>query len=180
MQPARFLTGLFTGVFLTLLVVATIVIFLATQPNLPPLAESPIGGDLVVTVSEGYLNRVAGAVMDAEDDYITAVTIDVQPGSRVKIIARGEVALAGTSLGLDIHILGSIAVREERLVFAVDRLEFVGLPIPLNLLPESLRQSVAGLEDSVNQELNALVSDLDLVPLGVATDDASLVISLQG
>ena len=180
MKASSFLTGTVVGVICTALIVTLIGGLLATRP-LPDVAEPPAGGagDVVVSVGEHYLSKLATEMAAAELEDIRQVVVDVRPAGRVDMTVRARVVILGMEMDLNITMLSSLAVTGDDLAFTVHRIGVAGLNIPIDLLPQSLRAALGRMEAMANEEANALLEENDLVPVSVASDDATLTVTVQ-
>jgi hypothetical protein len=180
MRGKHFLFGVVTGVILTLLGGAIVLAFIVTRPAPAPLEPSPVAsGDLVVSISEAYLSTLATDWGHSEEESIQSVAVDVQTDGRLDMIATARFQVLGRSVGVQVRLRGSLAVEEQGLRFALLNISFVGLSVPLDVLPGSLRSMIENLESDFNQDLNSALFESGFVPVGVRTDLSSVEVALK-
>ncbi len=180
MRARQFLFGVFTGVVLTLLGGAIVLAMFATRPVTRPEqpAEPGANGDLVVTVEEGYLSALATRWARSEEESIQGIVVDVLPGGRVDTILSVRMRILNMNVGLQMKLASSVAVDEGRLRFSLLNLSFVGMRVPLELLPASLRTRIESMETEMNQRMNSSLLEYGLVPVAVTTDQSSITVQL--
>ncbi len=180
MRPRQFLFGVFTGVVLTLLGGAIVLAIFATRPLPGPTqpAEPGASGDLVVTVKEGYLSALATEWARSEDETIQAIAVDVLTGGRVDTILTVRVRVLNMNVGLQMKLASSVEVDEGRLRFSLLNLSFVGMRVPLELLPPSLRARIENMEAEMNQRMDNSLTEYGLVPVRVSTDQDSITVEM--
>ena len=180
MKVKYFLLGVLGGVIASavVLVAAVAVLVGRSVPELPKAAPAP-AGDIAVTVQEGYLGRLATELARKQEPMIQQVVVDVQPGARVDMTLGLKVTVLGQTLDLQVRLINAVRVEDAHLRFDVQKIEFAGLNIPLDLLPQSLRTTLETTVANVNERANRMLSESGLVPLGVSTDSSSITISLR-
>jgi hypothetical protein len=180
MQARPFLLGFLSGVFCALLVVATVVLIIATRPSAPRLTQPPgAESDITVRVSENYLSQVATAAAHEREESIGEVTVDVQPDNRMDIALAVKLTILGKEIGVNVGVVGSVRADEEGLRFSMDKVQLVGIGIPAELLPASLQAAIQDLQADVNRQVNDQLLGTGLAPVGVATDSSGVTISLR-
>ena len=172
--------GVLVGVIASAVVLAVAIAMLASRPvpELPQEASVPTG-DITVSVQEGYLGKLATQLAREQEPMIQTVVVDVQPGARVDMILGLKVTVLGQTLDLQARLINAVRVDDARLRFELQKIEFAGLDIPLDLLPQSLRATLVTTVADVNDRANRMLTENGLVPLGVTTDDSSIAISLR-
>lgn len=180
MRGRDFFLGIIVGIVCTALVVVLIGALLAARP-LPEVVEPAPGeaGDVVVSVREEYLSKLATEMARGELEDIRQVVVDVRPAGRVDMTVRARVVILGLEMDLNITMVSSLAVLGDEFAFTVQRIGVAGLNIPLDLLPQSLRSALGRMEAMANQEANALLEENDLLPVSIASDDATLTMTVQ-
>lgn len=180
MRARQFLFGVFTGVVLAVLGGAIVLAMFATRPLPKPAqpAEPGASGDLVVTVKEGYLSALATKWARSEEESIQAIVVDVLPGGRVDTILSVRMRMLNMNVGLQMKLTSSVGVEEERLRFSLLNLSFVGMRVPLELLPASLRTRIESMETEMNQRMNSSLLENGLVPIGISTDQTSITVEM--
>jgi hypothetical protein len=180
MQIRQFLLGLVSGVFITLLGVATVVLILATRPSdeLPLKPPAP-EGDIVVRVSEAYLSKLATSVAREQEEAIQDVVVNVQPDNRVDLLVAVKVRVLNTAVGVNVGLVGTLLADEEGVRYSVLKVQLIGIGIPSELLPESLQAAFRRLEADGNRRVNEQLIGSGLVPVSAITDDSGLTITLR-
>jgi len=180
MGTKRFLLGVLCGVIATAVLAALAIVVLVSRPvaQLPKAAAAP-AGDIAVSVQEGYLGTLATQLAREQEPMIQQVAVDVRPEARVDMTLGIQVTILGQELDLQVQLVNTVRVDDARLRFDVQKVEFAGLDIPLDLLPQSLRTTLEATVADVNARVNQMLEGTGLEPLGVTTDDSSLTISLR-
>jgi hypothetical protein len=180
MRARQFLSGVFTGVVLTLFCAAIALAILATRPLPRPTqpTEPSASGDLLVSVEEGYLSALATDWARSEEESIQAIVVDVLPGGRVDTILTVRMRMMNVNVGLQMKLASSVEVDEGWVRFSLLDLSFVGMRVPLELLPVSLRTRIENMETEMNQRMNSSLIEYGLVPLAVSTDQTSITVEL--
>ena len=180
MGAKHFLLGLLFGVIASVVLAAVVLFILASRPvpELPEAKPAP-AGDITVSVQEGYLGTLVAARVREQEPMIQQVAVDVQPDARVDIIIGLQVTILGKALDLQVQLINTVRVEDARLHFDVQKIEFAGLNIPLDLLPQSLRKTLETTVADVNDNANRMLEENGLVPLGVTTDSSSIAVSLR-
>jgi hypothetical protein len=180
MAAKQFLLGFVAGVILALVGVAIVVAFVVTRP--PPEVEPPPpgpSGDVVVSVTEAYLSTLATAMARSEEESIQHVSVDVRPQGRMEMLLTAQVRVLSTSVGLTIKLQGSVAVEEQRLRLSLTNVDFIGLAIPLDMLPASLREMIEDMETDWNLTINRILLENGFVPVQLHTDDSSIALGMR-
>jgi hypothetical protein len=180
MKAKQFVFGVVSGMLLAAVCVAVVVIFLATQPPSEP--EPPLSspaGDIVVKVAESYLSTLATEMVRSEEQSIEDVAVDLHPDGRLDVFITARVRILNASVGLRLKMLSAVAVEEERLQFSLYNVSFVGLSIPMELLPASLRATIEGMEADWNWRINSALVSYGFVPASVSTDESSITVGLR-
>lgn len=180
MRLRYFLLGAVGGVIATAVVVALGMVVFASRP----LPESPqtaanSAADVTVSLQEGYLGELATELARERDPMLQTVVADVQPGGRVNMTLRLGVTILGQTLDLQARLINTVRVDDARLRFDVQTIDFAGLDIPLQLLPQSLRTMLETMVSDVNDRANRMLTPSGLVPVAVTTDDSGIAISLR-
>ena len=180
MSVKYFILGVIVGVVGSAVVLAAALAVLGTRP-LPaqPQPASPPTGDVTLSIQEGYLGRVATELAREQEPMIQTVVVDVQPGGRVDMTLGLQLTVLGRTLDLQARLVSAVRVADARLWFDLQKIEFAGIDIPLDLLPQSLRTTMETTVADANAQANRMLVDTGLVPLGVTTDDASIAVSLR-
>lgn len=172
--------GVLLGVLASAVAVAAGVALLARRPlpELPAPSPGPVG-DIAIVVQEGYLGKLATELAHEQEPMIQQVVVDVQPEGRVDMILAVQITVLGRALDLQVRLITAVRVDDAHLRFDVQKIEFAGLNIPLDLLPESLRTTLETTVVDVNERANRMLGDSGLVPVGVSTDASSITVSLR-
>jgi hypothetical protein len=180
MKLKYFVWGVLAGVVASAVVLAVAFAVLVTRP-VPKLPQpaSRLTGDLTVSVQESYLGPIATKLAREQEPMIQTVVVDVQPGARVDMILGLQVKILGQALDLQTRLSNAVQVDGARLRFDLQQIRFVGLDIPLDLLPQSLRTTLETTVADVNDQANRMLTENGLVPLSVTTDDSSITVSLR-
>jgi hypothetical protein len=180
MAAKQFLLGVLSGIVLTLVGVAIVVAFVATRP-LPEVEPPPpmTSGDVVVSVTEDYLSTLATAMARSEEESIQHVSVDVRPQGQLDMLVTAQVSVLNTSVGLTIKLQGSVAVKEQRLRMSLLNVSFVGLAIPLEMLPASLRSTIESMEADWNWTMNNALLEYGFVPVHIQTDESSIAVGMR-
>lgn len=180
MRLKYFLLGLLGGVIVSAVVSVAAVVLLVSRP-VPelPKAASASSGDITVSVQEGYLSRIATELAREQEPMIQQVVVDVQPGARVDMTLGVQVTVLGKTLDLQVRLINAVRVADGHLGFDVQKIEFAGLNLPLDLLPQSLRATLETTVADVNDQANRMLEETGLVPLDVTTDGSNITISLR-
>jgi hypothetical protein len=180
MSAKSFLLGLLAGIVLAVMAVAIVAVSLMRRPVAGPAKPTPAkDGDIVVSVGESYLSTVATEMARERDESIQSVSVDVQPDGRLDMIVAARVRVVGLETTLQIKLISALQVADQALLFSVQKIQVVGINIPLDALPESLRSAIAEVEVEANQQTKDLLRQNGLVPLGVSSDAARLTVALQ-
>ena len=180
MGAKYFLSGLVCGVIAAAVLAAVAVFALVSRPvpELPEAGPAPTG-DIAVSVQERYLGTLATELVREQEPMIRQVAVDIQPDARVDMTLGLQVSVLGKALDLQVQLINTVRVDDARLRFDVQKIEFAGLDIPLDLLPKSLRTTLETTVADVNDRANRMLEEGGLVPVGVTTDSSSITISLQ-
>lgn len=180
MAAKQFVLGFGAGIILALVGVAIVVAFVATRP-LPEVEPPPPGpsGDVTVSVTEDYLSTLATAMARSEEESIQHVSVDIRPQGRLEMLLTARVRVLGTSVGLTIKLQGSVGVEEQRLRLSLANVSFVGLTIPLEMLPASLREAIEDTETNWNWTMNSALLENGFVPVQLSTDDSSITVGMR-
>jgi hypothetical protein len=180
MRARYFILGVLAGVVASAVVLAAVIAMWVSRP-VPelPQAASPPTGDVTVLIQESYLGRVATELAREQEPMIQTVVVDVQPGARVDMTLGLQVTVLGQTLDLQARLINAVRVEDARLRFDLQKIEFAGLDIPLDLLPQSLRTTLETTVADANDQANRMLADTGLLPLGVTTDDSSIAVSLR-
>lgn len=180
MRARQFLFGVFTGIVLTVLGAAIVLAMFATRPLPRPTqpTEPSATGDLVVSVKEGYLSALATEWARSEEESVQSIVVDVLPGGRVDTILTVRVRVLNMNVGLQMKLASSVEVDQGRLRFSLLNLSFVGMNVPLELLPASLGSRIENMEVEMNQIMNSSLLEYGLVPVAVITDQSSITVEL--
>jgi hypothetical protein len=180
MRGKRFVLGILTGVALTLLVGAILAAIVLTRPvpdvSVPP---SQMTGDIVISLSEGYLDDLATSLARRQEPSIQRVVVDVRPDGRLDITLLAQVNIVGIRLGVQIKPVAVLQAEDGRLRFAVQRISLVGPGISMDMLPGSMREAVSAMESMVNGDANGILTEAGLVPVSVVTGETTLTIGLR-
>ena len=178
MRARQFLFGVFTGIVLTLLGAAIVLAMFATRPLPRPTqpTEPSATGDLVVSVGERYLGALATEWARSEEESIQSIVVDILPGGRVDTILAVRMRILNMNVGLQMKLASSIEVNEERLRFSLLNLSFVGMNVPLELLPASLRLRIENMEAEMNRTMNSSLLEYGLAPVAVTTDQSTITV----
>ncbi len=180
MRVKQFLLGVLTGVVITLLGVAIVLAFVATRPLPGPVQSPPaVTSDMVVSVTESYLGRMATELARSEEESIQSVAVDVQPEGRIDMVVMARIHILNRPVDLKIELISSVRVAENRLRLSLLGMRFVGLSIPLELLPGTLRSTLEGMGADLNRQANNMLLEYGFGPVSVATDQSSIAVSLR-
>jgi hypothetical protein len=180
MAAKQFLLGWLSGIALTLVGVAIAVAFVATRPL--PEVEPPspdASGDVVISVKEDYLSTLTTAVARSDEESIQHVSVDVHPQGALDMLVTAQVSVLNRPVGLTIKLQGSLTVEEQRLRLSLSNVSFVGLDIPLELLPASLRAAIENMEADWNWTINNALLEYGFVPVHVHTDESSITMGMR-
>jgi hypothetical protein len=169
------LLGLALSVVLAVAVVAWVL--LKPPPETSSLPPTP-GGDVVLWVSEGYLTDMASDMARSQEPAIRQVLVDIGPDGRVDTTVTAEAIIAGVRLQLRIQANGGVSLVESRIQFRIHKVGLLGVGIPIEALPTSLRAAVEALPVEQEKQLNDMLKEAGLVPVGVTTDDKAISIAL--
>jgi hypothetical protein len=180
MKAKYFILGMLAGVAASAVVLVLAVAWLGSRPvRQPAQAASSPTGDITVLIQEGYLARMATKLAQEREPMIQSVAVDVQPKARVEMTLGLQVTILGRTLDLQAQLVTAVRVADARLLFDLQNIGFAGIDIPLDLLPQSLRTTLETTVADVNDQANRMLADNGLVPLGVTTDDSSIIVSLR-
>lgn len=180
MKARYFLFGLLAGTVLTGAAVALVAVSLMRTPAHSPVEPTPPkDGDILVSVGERYLSTVATEMGRERDESIQSVAVDVQPDGRLDMVVAARVRVLGLETTLQIKLISALQVADQALLFSTQRIQLVGINVPLDALPESLRSAITEVEVETNQQIRDLLRESGLVPLGVSSDAERLTVALQ-
>jgi hypothetical protein len=151
--------------------------------------------DLVLTLSEDYLNREAEARIAAGyDTGVSGLTlrgaqVDLGPENRMDMQAEFHLDALFVQVDLSAGVKNQVTVQDGKIVVNMVGDPQVGnLNVPLDLLPGNLKEDLKGAVDRVNnaiiaselsQPLEAATAGTSLTLDGVKTNDAEMVLSLR-
>jgi len=179
MSAKSFLSGLLAGSFLALIAVAIVALTWMRKPVVVPKPTPAQDGDITVSVGESYLSTVVTEMARERDESIQSVAVDVQPDGRLDMVVAARVRVLALETTLQIKLVCALQVADQALLFSVQTLQVVGINIPLDVLPESLRSAITDIEVEANRQAKDLLRDNKLVPLSVSSDATRLTVSLQ-
>jgi hypothetical protein len=175
-----FILGVLGGVVASAVVLVAAIAVLVSRPvrGLPQAAPAPTG-DVTLSVRESYLGTVATELAREQEPMIQTVVVDVQPGARVDMTLGLQLTVLGQTLDLQARLINAVQVEEARLRFDLQKIEFAGIDMPLDLLAQSLSATLQATIADVNDRANRMLAENGLLPLGVTTDDSSITVSLR-
>ncbi|MBM4431752.1 MAG: hypothetical protein FJ026_15620 [Chloroflexi bacterium] len=180
MRARHFLIGLLSGIVLTVVAATLVAVSLMREPVASPMQPEPTkDGDIVVSVGERYLSTVATEMSRKRDESIQSIVVDVWPDGRLDLAVAARVRVLGLETTLQIKVISVLQVVDQTLLFSAQRIQLVGINIPLDALPESLRSAITEVEVETNRQIQDLLRENGLVPLGVSSDAARLTVALQ-
>lgn len=180
MRLRYFLLGAVGGMIATAVVLALAMVILASRPlPEPPQAAANAAADVTVSLQEGYLGELATELARERDPMLQTVIADVQPGGRVDMTLGLRVTIFGQTLDLQARLINTVRIDDARLRLDVQTIDFAGLDIPLELLPQSLRTTLETMVANVNDRANRMLTPSGLVPVAVTTDHSGIAVSLR-
>jgi hypothetical protein len=180
MKVKYFVLGALAGVIASAVMLAAAIALVVSRPvrGLPQTASPPTG-DITVMIQEGYLGSLATELAREQEPMIQTVVVDVQPGARVDMTLGLRLTILGQTLDLQARLINTVRVGDARLRFDLQKIEFAGIDIPLDLLPQSLSATLQTTVADVNDRANRMLTENGLVPLGVTTNDSSIAVLLR-
>ncbi len=153
--------------------------------------------DMKVTLYEPYINRLAVESLNQNlAGKVSAIAVDVRPGSKVIVSMKVDISSADTGTGLlgavasvlgkvkkgavDLQVLLKASISGGKLRFRVEEIKIGNLPVQRKLLVGPLGAMVSSVEQRMNGEINARLQETHLTPIGVESDDGSLTVYLKG
>ena len=175
------LRWLFGGLLLGGLLAFALIILLSAlvYTRIPRASQGLFGGsDMVLTITEGYLNREATARLAGGYDTgvpgltLRSAQIDLGPENRMDLRAEFHLDAPVIQLDLSVGVKNQVASREGRLVVSMVGDPQIGnLNLPLDLLPGNFKDVLKGAVDRVNNTV--LATELNQ-PLETATGGEGL------
>ena len=179
-RGATFAVGIIAGVVVILCVLSLLALFLATRPiPVPVEATEPSTQDLVVSLDEAYLTRIATVSAESDDPVIQRVIVDVKPESRMDITIQALVEVIGLEFSPSIQGVGFLEVNNGQLSFVLQKIQLGGIGVKRSTLPSPLLRSIEEMEASFNEQMNQAFVEGDLTPVGVSSDESSITITFK-
>jgi len=180
MKAKYFVFGVVVGIVATLVALAVILTVVGTNPvsegTTPPSAPA---GDIVVSVSESYMNTLVTDIARSVAPVVQHVTVDIRPNGRMDMNIEARVIILGAETDVQVKLLGLIELDDGRLSFSVQRVNFAGIRIPWDLLPWSLRSAIEAMQASQNERMTKVLEISGFVPVSVTTDEATVSVALR-
>jgi len=180
MKAKYFVFGVVAGIVATLVTLAIILTVVGTNPvpeGTPP--PSAPAGDIVVSVSEGYMNALVTDIARSVAPVVQHVTVDIRPNGRMDMNIKARVIILGAETDVQVKLLGLIELDDGRLSFSMQRVSFAGIRIPWDLVPWSLRSAIEAMQASQNERMTKVLEISGFVPVSVTTDEATVSVALR-
>jgi hypothetical protein len=174
-----FVLGLIVGALGTVLLAALILVFVVTRPMPKTPETTAAAGDIVVTVDENYLTRMVTDSMQ-EQEGIKEVIVNVQPQAVMEFTFVAQIEVVGLELNPSIKGTGFLQASNQRLEFTLQKIELAGITVPRSSLPAALLEPIEKIEADFSQQINDSLTQSNLTPVGVASDDQSIVVTFKG
>ncbi len=136
--------------------------------------------DVVLTISETYLNRkVAEVAKETAGNVVANVSVDLRTGEQVQVSLYTTVKIIGVALNPKVNLDIRVGVENRTLYYRLESIKIAKVPVARALLPGPLKASVEAVEQEMMRVTREEFGRTHFYPVSVKTTDQALILGLK-
>lgn len=145
----------------------------------PPAAVGRSASDVVVGLSQDYLTRLVRENLPADAPLEPGVQVSIDEGSAITLDGKVNVSLGPFTTQVPARTRVGVQPTDGRIGLSLNKVEVGPLPIPEQLLPNTLRGLLGQVESGLNAKLFGSAAFRDMKTQSVRSDRGRLWIEFD-